>query len=107
VTRASARNGGAANGTKEPGLAEIHTQLRIANRLSVAQLRTTIGQKELVRLLLGTGASSAEIADVLGTTPATVRVTTQRLKQENQAADPSPDSRDGASASASPVEEEA
>lgn len=66
----------------EPGLPEIHTQLRIANRLAVAQLRQTVGQQELVRLLAGTGASNIEIADALGTTPATVAVTLQRLKRK-------------------------
>jgi DNA-binding CsgD family transcriptional regulator len=64
-------------------LPEIHTQLRIANRLAVAQLRQTVGQQELVRLLAGTGASNLEIADALGTTPATVAVTLQRLKRKS------------------------
>jgi DNA-binding CsgD family transcriptional regulator len=65
----------------EPGLPEIHTQLRIANRLAAAQLKHTMGQQELVRLLAGTGASNVEIADTLGTTPATIGVTLQRLKK--------------------------
>lgn len=68
---------------QELGLPEIHTQLRIANRLAVAQLRQTVGQQELVRLLAGTGASHLEIADALGTTPATVAVTLQRLKRKS------------------------
>ncbi len=67
----------------EPGLPEIHTQLRIANRLAAAQLRQTLGQQELVRLLAGTGASNLEIADTLGTTPATVGVTLHRLKRKS------------------------
>lgn len=67
---------------QDPGLPEIHTQLRIANRLAVAQLRQTVGQQEIVRLLAGTGASNLEIADALGTTPATVAVTLQRLKRK-------------------------
>jgi DNA-binding CsgD family transcriptional regulator len=57
--------------------------MRIANRLAAARLKATMGQQELVRLLAGTGASNAEIADVLGTTAATVSVTLQRLKRRS------------------------
>lgn len=63
------------------GFPELHTQLRITNRLLAAQLKPTLGQQEMVRLLASTGASSAEIADVLDTTPATVNATVQRLKK--------------------------
>jgi len=71
----------------EPGLPEIHTQLRIANRLAAAQLKQTMGQQELVRLLAGTGATNTEIADTLGTTAATVAVTLQRLKKKSGSKD--------------------
>jgi DNA-binding CsgD family transcriptional regulator len=71
-------------GTRDVGFAELHTQMRIANRLAAAQLKGTMGQMELVRLLAGTGASHAEIADVLDTSPATVNVTLQRLKKRTK-----------------------
>jgi DNA-binding CsgD family transcriptional regulator len=63
------------------GLADLLIQARIANRLLAAQLKPTLGQQEMVRLLHTTGASNAEIADVLNTTPATVATTLQRLKK--------------------------
>jgi len=64
------------------GLAEIHTQLKILNRLTIAQLKHTMRQNELISLLSTTGASYKEIADVLNTTPATVQVTLQREKKK-------------------------
>ncbi len=41
-----------------------------------------MGQKELVALLVSTGATYGEIADVLGTTPAAVEVTERRIRNE-------------------------
>ena len=67
--------------TDDVGLADLLIQARIANRLLAAQLKPTLGQQEMVRLLHTTGASNAEIADVLNTTPATVATTLQRLKK--------------------------
>lgn len=66
----------------EVGFAELHTQLRIISRLLAAQLKSSIGQQELIRILSGTGASHAEIADASGTTTATVGVTVQRIKKK-------------------------
>ena len=66
------------------GFSDLHTQLRIMSRLLAAQLKTTTGQQEMVRLLMTTGASHAEIADVLDTTPATVTTTIQRLKKKSK-----------------------
>jgi DNA-binding CsgD family transcriptional regulator len=66
------------------GFPELHTQLRIANRLKAAELKATLGQQELVRLLVGTGATQGEIADILGTTAGTVSTTIQRLKRRNK-----------------------
>ena len=80
TTKADGASGRSA-GAKEPGLPELHTQMRIANRLAAARLKASMGQQELVRLLAGTGATNAEIADVLDTTPATVNVTLQRLRR--------------------------
>jgi DNA-binding NarL/FixJ family response regulator len=66
------------------GFSDLHTQLRIMSRLLAAQLRATTGQQEMVRLLMSTGATNAEIADVLDTTPATVATTIQRLRKRSQ-----------------------
>jgi DNA-binding CsgD family transcriptional regulator len=66
------------------GFPELLTQARIANRLLAAQLRETMSQQDLVRLLIGTGASNQDIADVLNTTPATVATTVQRLRRKAQ-----------------------
>lgn len=76
-------------------LADLNTQLRIISRLLAAQLRSTVGQQDLVRILVGTGASHAEIAEVLGTTAATVAVTVQRLKKRATKAAPSAPTPDG------------
>jgi DNA-binding CsgD family transcriptional regulator len=67
------------------GFPELLTQARISNRLLAAQLRGTMSQQDLVRLLLGTGASNQDIADVLNTTAATVATTVQRLRKRAQA----------------------
>jgi len=66
------------------GFPELLTQARITNRLLAAQLRETMSQQDLVRLLIGTGASNQDIADVLNTTPATVATTVQRLRRKAQ-----------------------
>ena len=65
------------------GFPELHVQLKIISRLMAAQLKPTLGQQELVRLLSSTGASNSEIADVLDTTPATINATLQRLKKKS------------------------
>jgi DNA-binding CsgD family transcriptional regulator len=64
------------------GLAEIHTQLRISNRLLSAGLKSSMKQNELIALLSSIGASDPEIADVLDTTAATVNTARQRLKKK-------------------------
>jgi DNA-binding CsgD family transcriptional regulator len=66
---------------RDANMDDLWVQMKITNRLLAAPLKVSIGQKELVRLLLSTGASAAEIADVLDTTPATVATTIQRLKR--------------------------
>jgi DNA-binding CsgD family transcriptional regulator len=66
------------------GFPELLTQARITNRLLAAQLRETMSQQDLVRLLIGTGASNQDIADVLNTTPATVATTLQRLRRKTE-----------------------
>jgi len=74
--------------TDNIGFADLHTQLRISNRLLAAQLKATTGQQEMVKLLSSTGASAAEIADVLDTTSATVSTTIQRLKKKGSKTTP-------------------
>jgi len=66
------------------GFADLHVQLRIINRLLAAQLKTSMKQVDLIKLLASTGATNAEIGDVLGTTPATVKTTIQRLKKPDK-----------------------
>ena len=63
------------------GFEHLHTQLKITNRLLVAQLKNSMKQHQLIALLATTGASNKEIADVLDTTAATVNVTLQRHKK--------------------------
>ncbi len=64
------------------GLQDLHTQMKITNRLLAAGLRERMKQNELIQLLAGTGASQQEIADVLDTTPGTVSVTLQRFRNK-------------------------
>jgi DNA-binding NarL/FixJ family response regulator len=66
------------------GFPELLTQARITNRLLAAQLRGTMSQQDLVRLLATTGASNQDIADVLNTTAATVATTVQRIRKKAQ-----------------------
>ena len=78
----------AREGATNAGFSELVLQARITNRLLAAQLKSALGQQEMVRLLVGTGASAAEIADVLGTTAATVSTTMQRLKKKTKGLEP-------------------
>lgn len=64
------------------GFAELHTQMKITNRLLAAGLRDRMKQNELIGLLASTGASHQEIADVLDTSAPTVAVTLQRLRKK-------------------------
>lgn len=66
------------------GFLELVVQARITNRLLAAQLRGSMSQQDLVKLLLTTGASNQEIADVLNTTAATIATTAQRLKKKTR-----------------------
>ena len=67
------------------GFAELHVQQRITNRLLAAQLRNTMKQVDLIKLLASTGGTNSEIADVVGTTPGTVKTTLQRLRKSDRA----------------------
>lgn len=68
-------------GNQSIGFADLHTQLKITNRLLAAQLKGTMKQNQLIALLATTGASSKEIAAVLDTTAATVSVALHRNKK--------------------------
>lgn len=66
------------------GFSELHTQLKITNRLLAAGLRDRMKQNELIGLLESTGASHQEIADVLDTSAPVVGVTLQRLRKKGK-----------------------
>jgi len=68
------------------GLAHLHTQMKITNRLLAASLRERMNQTDLIQLLAGTGATQQEIAEILNTTANTVNVTLQRLKKKGNRA---------------------
>lgn len=72
--------------TRAVELDDLLTQLKIANRLSLMQLRKDTTQQELIRVLSTTGASPAEIAELLNTTTATVVTALSRLKRKSRAA---------------------
>ena len=61
---------------------DLLRQAKTTNRLLAAQLKSQMGQMDLVKLLATTGLSAREIADVLDTTAPTVAVTLQRLRQK-------------------------
>lgn len=65
-------------------MADLHVQMKITNKLLSAQLREKLSQQELIQLLSKTGATDGEIADILGTTAATVNTTRQRLKKKDK-----------------------
>lgn len=64
------------------GFEHLYTQQKITNKLLAAQLRDKLRQVDLIGLLVTTGASDAEIADVLDTTAKTVSVTKSRIKKQ-------------------------
>lgn len=61
---------------------DLLKQAKTTNRLLAAQLKSQMSQMQLVKLLTTTGLTAREIADVLDTSPATVAVTLQRLRQK-------------------------
>ena len=65
-------------------LDDLLIQLKVTNRLLSAQLRDRMMQNELIGLLISTGASHREIAEVLDTSVATVQVTVHRMKKKAQ-----------------------
>ena len=65
-------------------LKDLLVQSKITNRLLAAQLRSSLGQKELVSILMSVGATHGDIADVLDTSAATVKATAGRLRNEKE-----------------------
>lgn len=65
-------------------LDDLLVQLKILNRLTASQLKDKLKQSEVIKLLASTGASRQEIADVLDTTAATVKVALQRLRKSER-----------------------
>lgn len=63
---------------------QLLTQAKITNRLLAAQLKDRMKQNELIILLASTGATHAEIADVLDTTAGTVKVALQRSRKKGK-----------------------
>lgn len=70
------------NRDRSIGFADIYLQIKITNKLIARQLKERLQQHELVALLMTTGASDQEIADILGTTAATVAATKVRLRKK-------------------------
>lgn len=61
---------------------DLLKQAKTTNRLLAAQLKSQMGQMELVKLLSTTGLTAKEIGDVLNTSAPTVAVTLQRLRNK-------------------------
>jgi DNA-binding CsgD family transcriptional regulator len=57
--------------------------MKITNRLLAAQLRVSMTQQELVALLASTDATAKEIAEIVNTTPGTVKNALVRLKKKS------------------------
>lgn len=64
------------------GFDDLHTQLKITNRLLVAGLKKQMQQNEIISLLASTGASNQEIGEVLDTSADVVKTTIQRMKKK-------------------------
>lgn len=65
-------------------LEELVTQARVTNRLIAAQLKSAMSQSELIGLLADLGLTARQLGDVVGTSPATVAVTLQRLRSKKK-----------------------
>jgi hypothetical protein len=72
--------------TKAIDLSDLHTQMVITNRLLAAQLKATMKQGEIIDLLSSTGATSAEVAQVLNVTAGAVRVQNSRKSHRHNGA---------------------
>lgn len=74
-------------------IGDIVVQLKMANRLLVAQLKADgkMRQIDLIALLATSGGTPKDIADALVTTEGTVRATMQRLKKKGAPQEPPPE----------------
>lgn len=70
----------------EATLDDLLTQAKITNRLLAARLKDSMKQIEIVELLADSGASHADIAAVLATTPGVVSTTIGRLRKKAEVA---------------------
>jgi len=68
---------------KSADLNDLLIQMKITNRLLAAQLRGSMGQKDLVGVLLSTGATHGDIA-VPDTSAGTVKITALRIRNEKR-----------------------
>lgn len=71
--------------TKSEGVLALSALLRqqkITNRLLAVRLKSSVPQAELILALASTGASHQEIAEVLGTTSATVSNVFVRVRKK-------------------------
>lgn len=68
---------------RDVGFADLHLQMRITNMLLAEQLRTRKTQAQLIELIATSGATVREIADIMGTTPATVQVALSRSRKRS------------------------
>ena len=66
-----------------PPLEQLVTQVKITNSLLAAQLLQHMTQQEVIGLLKGVGASMNDIADILGTSYASVAVAASRLRKKS------------------------
>lgn len=73
--------------SREPfvGVSDLLLQMKITNRLLAAQLRVSMTQQQLIALLATTDARAKEIAEIVGTTPGTVKNALVRVKNRTKA----------------------
>jgi DNA-directed RNA polymerase specialized sigma24 family protein len=61
---------------------DLVKQAKTTNRLLAAQLKAQMSQMDVIGLLADSGLTAREIGEILGTSPATVAVTQQRLRNK-------------------------
>jgi DNA-directed RNA polymerase specialized sigma24 family protein len=65
-------------------LDDLLKQAKVTNRLLAAQMRGQLSQTDLIALLQDSDLSAREVAEILGTSAATVAVTLQRLRNRKR-----------------------
>ena len=79
---------GRPRGDSAPPFEQLLVQAKMTNALLAAQLSLHMTQQDIVGLLRGVGASPQQVAEVLGTSYASVSVSLNRLrKQQRQGID--------------------